>query len=81
MTDVEKMLHDLASAARADLGPEIDVRSRVIQTLSEPARIPPLERTPFVLGGVAVVVAVVGTILLIPKCQSMFDPWSTYLQL
>ncbi len=81
MTDVEKMLCDLASAGRMERAPAIDVKGRVCATLAESPRLLPLEKTPFVLAGMSIAAAVAAFIVLVPEWRSTFEPWAVYLQL
>ncbi len=78
MIDPEKILSELQDVARREATPPIDVRGRVMQTLSQPSQ---MTRQEFVLpafAGVAVISAIVTAILALPVWQEIMDPWSLF---
>lgn len=74
MTDVDRLLRDLANGARPETATAIDVRARVLRTLSARPRPAPLEVAPIAFAGVAIAVAAVAVIALLPAWQTMLEP-------
>ncbi len=79
MSDVNKLLHDLAQQARSEPAQPIDVRARVTQTLSSRLYAAPLDISPIVFAGVSVAIAAGFLIALLPTWMTLTDPWVAYL--
>lgn len=79
MTDVDKLLRDLSSIARRRAAPAVDVRARVLQTIATEPRPAPLDVLPIAATGVAIAVAAIVVIALLPAWQIMSEPWACYL--
>lgn len=78
MTDVDRLLRELAGVARTKTAPAISVRTRVLQTIHAQPQSAPLDLVPAAFAGVAVAVAFAVLIALLPAWQAMFEPWVDY---
>lgn len=75
MTDVDKLLRELSSVARTEGQPAIDVRQSVLDTLATQTQPSRIDLTPVAFTGVAIAVAAVVVVALLPAWQTMSDPW------
>ena len=78
MKNVETLLKQLGDVARRESTPNVDVRLRVLQTISVPRSAPRLDIIPIIFSGVAVSVAAILFLACLPSWQTMFDPWASY---
>ncbi len=78
MTDIDKILHDLSDVARTEVLQSVDVRARVMTTISSKPKSVPLDVLPIVVTAVAVAIAATAVFLLLPVWQTMFEPWASY---
>ncbi len=79
MTDVDRLLRELAETAQDAPVPAIDVRSRVLSTLASRSRQASLDVLPIAFAGAAVTVAAILLIMLLPLWRTMTEPWAAYL--
>lgn len=79
MNDIDKLLHNLAYQARSEPAQPIDVRARVMQTVSSRNYAAPLDISPIVFAGVSVAIAAGFLIALLPTWMTLMDPWVAYL--
>ncbi len=79
MTDADEVLCELSSLARLETEPVINVRTRVMRTISAQPRRAALDVMPVAFAGIAVTVAAGVLIALLPTWQMMFEPWIAYL--
>lgn len=77
--DVDKLLRDLARAAQSEPVQPLDVRVRVMQTLSMQSRPAPLDFLPIAFAGAAVAVAAGFIIALLHAWQTLTEPWVAYM--
>ena len=76
MNDVDGLLNQLGKAARREPSPSVDVRERVLQSVSiAPVKV---DWFPVVCGGIACVVAATLLVACLPCWQTMFDPWASF---
>ena len=78
MKDMESLLNDLGATARREVPPDIDVRDKVLMTLSTRRDVVRLDVVPLVFSGFAVTAAAVLVFLCFPSWQTMSDPWASY---
>ncbi len=78
MTDVDKLLCSLSSIARPDTQSRIDVRARVMHTVSFQSQPALLDLMPLMFSGAAVACATATVIVLLPTWQIMSEPWISY---
>ncbi|MBM4005829.1 MAG: hypothetical protein FJ295_21510 [Planctomycetes bacterium] len=79
MNEVDKILNRLSEAARREAAPQVDVRTRVIETLSVRLRPAPLDFVPIAFAGAALAIAAVFLITMLPTWQAVTEPWVAYL--
>jgi ABC-type phosphate/phosphonate transport system permease subunit len=79
MTDVAKLLRELSRVDQTDAARAVNVRARVLQTITTQLRPAPLDVLPIAFTGVAIAVAAVVVIALLPAWQTMSEPWVCYL--
>ena len=76
MNDVDGLLKQLGESARREPSSTIDVRERVLQSVSlVPVKV---DWFPIICGGVACAVAATLLVACLPSWQTMFDPWASY---
>lgn len=79
MTDIDKLLTSLSNIAQPLSPPPVDVRWRVMRTLSQYRRTVPQKPVAMpVFAGLAVMASLAGVILLLPAWVAMLDPWSFF---
>ena len=79
MTDVDRLLSGLSDVARRDSAPPVDLRARVMQTLTRHPQVVPREGPLFAFAGVAVAAAAAMAIALLPAWLAALDPWTYFL--
>lgn len=79
MNDIDQLLHNLSAAARSEPPPQIDVRARVLASLSVRSRRVALDIVPIAFAGAALTVAAVALTIVLPSWQTLTEPWSAYL--
>lgn len=77
--DVDRVLSKLAEAARSEPTPPINVRDRVMQTVSTRPRDSVLDLTPIACAGFAMAVAATALFALLPTWRSLLEPWAALL--
>lgn len=78
MSEVDAILSQLGDTARKEPSPDVDVRLRVMQTVSIQQPVIQMDMLPIVFSGVAVTAAAMIFIVCFPSWQTMFDPWASY---
>lgn len=79
MIDPHDLLSELSNAARRESIPSVDVRMRVMESISVSSQIPRPDATPIVCCGIAVALAACVVIGLFPTWQTLSEPWVCYL--
>lgn len=79
MNDVDQLLQNLSATARAELPPPMDVRARVLASLSIRSRRDPLDIAPIAFAGAALTIAAAALLMVLPSWQTLTEPWSAYL--
>lgn len=79
MKDTDQLLHDLSTTARSEPPPQVDVRERVLASLSIRSRRDPLDIVPVAFAGAALTVAAAALLIVLPSWQTLTEPWSAYL--
>ena len=79
MTDPHDLLSELSKTARRESVPAVDVRPRVMESISVSSQIPRPDATPIVCCGIAVALAACVVIGLFPTWQTLSEPWVCYL--
>ena len=79
MIDPDKLLSELSEAARRETAPTLDVRMRVMESISAQKQTLRPDVTPFAFVGVAAALAVCVAIAFLPAWQTMSEPWVCYL--
>ena len=78
MKPVDTLLNELGSAARSEVGPDVDVRAHVLETIAEHRLVPRLDIAPLLFGGTAITIAAGVLVAFLPSWQTVFDPWALY---
>ena len=76
MNDVDALLDELGERARRETLPDIDVRARVMQSVSTVCV--KADWFPVVCGSVSFVVAAALLMVCLPSWHTMFDPWAGF---
>lgn len=79
MNDVDQLLQNLSAAARSEPPPQIDVRARVLSSLSIRSRRDRLDMVPIAFAGAALAVAAAALLMVLPSLQTLTEPWTAYL--
>lgn len=79
MNDVDKLLRGLSESARSEPARPLDVRARVLKTVSMQPRLAPLDMVPIAFAGAAMAVAATVLIALLPAWQTLTEPWVAYM--
>lgn len=78
MNRLNALLNQLGESARKEPPPEVDVRDRVLQTISVQQPSLKLDTVPLVFSGIAIAVAAMLLVACFPSWQTMFDPWASF---
>ena len=79
MTDVNRLLEDLAEQARREEPPPIDICEDVMSTLSVSPRVVGTDYTPVAIAAVAMTVAATAVIAFLPAWEAVSSPWVALL--
>lgn len=79
MTDVNRLLEDLAEQARCEDPPPIDICEDVMSTLSAQPRVVGTDYTPVAIATVAISVAATVVFAFLPAWEAMSNPWVALL--
>ncbi len=79
MTDPHDLLTKLAECARAAPSPKVDVRARVMESLSTRSTVLQADPAPLAFCGVAVALAASAVFAFLPFWQLLSEPWICYL--
>ncbi len=79
MIDPHTLLTDLSKSARRESVPAVDVRMRVMESLSVQSQIPRPDLTSVVCCGLAIALSACVVIAMFPTWQTLSEPWVCYL--
>lgn len=79
MNDIDELLQNMSAVARREPPPQIDVRARVLASLSIRSRCDRLDVFPIAFAGAALAVAAAVLLIVLPSWQALAEPWCAYL--
>ncbi|MCA9217780.1 MAG: hypothetical protein KDB27_32145 [Planctomycetales bacterium] len=78
MTDPEQLLRELAESTRSAPPPKVDVRDRVMDTISARSQVLPPDPVPLAFCGFAIALAASVVFVYLPLWHALSEPWACY---